>query len=357
MGGIDHPRRDPASAKMTTISEQEQRHRRAAIARGPWAKRVAEAGRELAPDDDLSVPKAGSGSVMLHEIRLSDRNKRKNQRLERILRPHFKSRDGITSESEIKIREDLDLALMSLQLYELAVQTGYLTVDSVRRPARKILIELCWSSAARNFVAAYDYLGVSMLAARLGIQGIGRARPPEPDSSAAFRFAGFLAHLRSFYGDELIQTWTGFLDDHIEEKNEQDKIWEYLQGAREAAPKRSAELLAGCQLFVGSMATAFEALEDEDLGRFGLIHAYWLAKFFGYELDDGGYSKNVDLWDSTDSWGRTVANSPHLVGAGIDREMSTLLRRQFSERVHVLSRTFNAVRQMVKSAGVWLNYQ
>jgi hypothetical protein len=189
-----------------------------------------------------------------------------------------------------------------------------------------------------------------MLAARVGVSGFGTARPPEPKANAALRFAGFLAQLRAFYADEQIQTWTRFLDDYAKEPKEQDKVWKYLRGKQKTAPERTAELLNGCQLFVTSLASAFDILDDEELGRFGLIHAYWLQKFFGYEMDASGYVKNVALWGPSDSWADTIMTSQYLIPADTDRKIADIFRRQFREQVGVLKRTFDAVRALARSA-------
>lgn len=334
---------------MTTVSEEELCHRLDAITRGPWSGGVVEARRKLAPLEKLGVSVTGSRQIALDKIQFSTSNKQKSGRLATILRSHFKDKNGITSLTEMETRDALDQALTLPQLYELAVQTGYLPAERVRQPARKILTDLLWSPAARGFVAAYDYIAVPMLAARVGVSGLDVVQPPEPNENAALRFAGFLAHLRAFEADEQIETWTRFLDDYVQEPNEQDKVWRYLRGQLKTAPERTAEILTGCQRFVTSMASAFHVLDDDELGRFGLIHAYWLQKFFGYKMEDIGYVKDIDLWGPTDSWARTVMTSPHLVAAGINSKISKVFRQQFRENVRLLDRTFDAVRILAKS--------
>jgi hypothetical protein len=332
---------------VSSLPEEEIRQRLAAITDGPWARGLVEARRRLAPEGPLRTP-ASAGAIALDRISLSDIDRRKSRRLTTVLRAHFD--DPITDEEEQHTRDALDEALTVPQLYELAVQTGYLPAEEVKRPARRILKDLLWSAPARGFVAAYDYVAVPMLAARVGVSGLGPVRPPEPDPNSALRFAGFLAHLRAFCADERIQSWIGFLDDYIHEKKEQDKLWEYLRGERETGPARSAQLLGGCQLFVASLAGAFHVLDEDELGRFGLIHAYWLQKFFGYKLDERGYVKDVALWGPSDSWARTVAASPKLVPPELDPRIAKLLRQKFVEQVGLLERAFAAVRALAKSA-------
>jgi hypothetical protein len=335
---------------MTPISKEELRHRLAAIASGPWAQGVMAARDKMAPLDRLPLPTSRNRSVTLDEIALSRLNLRLNKRLSTILRPHFEYETQITSPTEIATRDALDQALILPQLYELAVQTGYLPGEAVKRPARTILTDLLWSPAARTFVHAYDYVAVPMLAARVGVSGLGTAQPPEPKANAALRFAGFLAHFRAFCADEQIQTWTNFLDDYVHEPAEQYNLRRYLQGKQKTAPERTTELLTGCQLFVNSLAGAFYIMDDDELGRFGLIHAYWLQKFFGYEMDNSGYVKNVAVWGRGDSWANTVTSSQYLIPAGTDREIAKVFRQQFREQVQLLERTFGAVRALAMSA-------
>jgi len=335
---------------MTVLSADELRSRRAGIARGPWSKGLADALRALAPNDETRVSVAGTGHIALEDLRLGPSDRRKGARLSTVLRLHYEDPDGVTDPTEIVLRDALDEALTVPQLYELAVQTGYLPTQSVRRSARRILTGLLWSEAARRFVAGYDYLAVSMLAARVGVSGLGPAQPPQPEPKAALRFAGFLAHLRTFYADERIETWTRFLDDYVVEENEQGKLWDYLRGRREKAPQRAAELLTGCALFTASLANAFHVLDSDELGRFGMIHAYWLQKFLGYKFEANGYVKDVERWGRSDSWARSIARSPRLVAEVEIREIATLVREQFQEQLRLLEQTFEAVRVLATSS-------
>jgi hypothetical protein len=231
----------------------------------------------------------------------------------------------------------------------LAVQTGYLPEGSIKKPARSILTNLLWSAPARRFVEDYDYVAIPMLAARVGVSGFARSKPSQPNPNASLRFAGFLAHLRAFYSDEQIDTWLAFLDDYIVEDDEQDKVWEFLRGRRKSQPKRIEELLIGCQRFVTSLASAFHVLSDDELGAYGLMHAYWLQKFFGYKRNArGDFTKNTAIWGESDSWAQTFAQSPALVPPDIDSEIEKLVRRQFIDQTALLEGAFNAVTRVSK---------
>lgn len=320
--------------------EHEINERLKAIHEGPWSKALPKASAGL-------TAKQRSGKLDLKSIALTTAQKKVDARLSKTLRPHYLSKAGVTNEREIAVRDAYDDALTLPQLYELAVQTGYLPVERVAPVAQEKLIDLLWLPAVQNYVAAYDYVAVPMLANRVGVSGLEKVKPPEPNKKSELRFAAFLAHLRAFYEDENIQAWLAFLDDFQEEADEQNKLWEYLRGERSKGPRRKAELLIGCQQFVTSLASAFQVLDDDELGRFGLMHAYWLQKFFAYEVGPNGYVKDDDLWDRGDSWAKTISRSKHVLPTDVDPELGTSLRQALNREIALLEKTFKAVRELV----------
>jgi len=163
---------------MTVLSDGEMKARLSALRRGPWASSVAKSRQELGPVDSIPFLPGRTRSIALDRHVQSRANKRKSIRLERVLRPHFEYETAVDDEMEMKTRNTLDQALALPQLYELAVQSGYLPESSVRRPARSILKDLLWSAPARRFASAYDYIAVPMLAARVGISGFRLNRIP-----------------------------------------------------------------------------------------------------------------------------------------------------------------------------------
>lgn len=333
---------------MSSLSPEEVRRRLRAVTNGPWARSLERTHENLAAPDLIRFAIEADQPIRLNTLRLSLANRKKNDDLAEILRSHHDDPEGVTKDDEKQVRDALDDALTIPQLYELAVQTGYLPADSVRQPARSLLTKLLWSGAARRFVDDYDYVALPMLAARVDVAGLSAAEPPAPDERAALRFAGFLAHLRAFYEDDAIGEWTRFLDDYVVVTNEQEHIWRYLRGKRSQPPPRLGALMTGCTRFVTSLASAFHTLDDDELGRFGLIHAYWLQKFFGFERVDGRYVKDVELWGDSDSWAATVSTSEHLTD-GINVAWGKVLREQFTEDIQVLERTFEAVRQLCEA--------
>src|SRR5579862_6350246 len=129
---------------MNDISEEELRERLAAMTSGPWAQGVTAARRILAPVDRIRMRAYGDRFLALDQLKLSPSNIRRNRRLATVLRPHYAYKGAITSPIEIETRDALDHALTLPQLYELAVQTGYLPSDAIKQPARDILGGLLW---------------------------------------------------------------------------------------------------------------------------------------------------------------------------------------------------------------------
>jgi hypothetical protein len=334
---------------MNNLPADELQARFRAITEGPWSEAAKIARQELAPTEPFSYSPLEDEPIALDQHSLSVSNLRKSVRLSRVLRPHFEQIEPIKNVKEIRIRDAFDQALTIPQLYELAVQTGYLPERAVRLPARDFVTELMWSEPARRFVTAYGYVSVPMLANRVGISGFFPTALVEPKPSAALHFAGFLAHLRAFETDEQIQSWVRFLDDYIVEEDEQNLLCKYLQGKSKTQPRRTGKLLSGCRRFVTSLATIFHVLDEDELGRFGLIHSYWLQKFFGYDQDrKGAFVKNKAIWGAIDSWAHTISTTPRLMAAGTDPAIEKIVRQQLVEQVKLLERTFEAVMRLTE---------
>lgn len=329
---------------MTEISDEELDARLAAIEQGPWSKVILKARRKMAPHDRISFGKRGSIPIALNQLRLSPPNRRKSYELSKALKVPYGGHE-VKNEEEISTREVLNRALLIPQLYELAAQTGYLPVKSITRPARRILADLLWSSPSRRFVEAHSYIAIPMLAARVGVSGFVSKKASELEPNTALRFAGFLAHLRAFWRDDVIDTWLAFLDDSGENGAEQNLLLGFLQGQRRIPPRRVEKLLAGCQRFVTSLASAFYVLGDEEVGQYGLIHAYWLQKFFGFAPDaNGTFVKNVRASGKVGSWARDFCTSPNLVPEDLDLAVGRILHQQFVDDVSLLERAFEAVK-------------
>lgn len=332
-----------------TIDSNEIEERIKAISNGPWEAGYLQSIDNIGPAEELKVNWKVDEELSLDEIDLQQANKLKNERLKKMLRLHYDHDEGVTDENEIAQRNAFDQALIIPQLYELAIETGYLTTEQLLDRARALLVTFLWSSASRKYIQGYDFIAVQLLASRIGIAGITTALPPEPDSSSIMCFAGFLAHMRSFYADNDITTWTGFLDDFVEGWDEQEHFRAYLNGEGEA-PKRAPMLLLGCQKFVDSLASAFESVDEKDLGKFGLVHLYWLQKFFCYEKRRNGFVKNVELWGTRDSWANSFLVGLDHLTSGLESELAAVFKKKYREQVHLLGKTFFAVMQALENS-------
>jgi hypothetical protein len=266
------------------------------LRRGPWARAAARRAAATAAGT-TSRPKP---------LRLAEERK-----LAKWLVPHW---ERIPGEKANQVRATLDAELDELSLWELAAETGYLPPEVVGEETRARLRRLCRSAAVREYIEDYDYLPVMYLASRVGVEGLPPFDPPPPDPSGALRFAAFLAGHADWLQDDDLDEWLLFLDDFIEEADEQDLYHDYLEsglppdGKRRA--RRFARLTSGLQRFVTYLADLFGLLEPAEVPRFGVSYAYWMAKFFGYELGPEGYVRNDTIWEAGDDWARVARRSP-----------------------------------------------
>ena len=139
----------------------EQRARLEDIQTGPWRKKS-----ELARQRLLTLSTA---------------------ELERYLRSHYG--DEIKDEAELDFRQSFDQVLEEMQLLELAVACGFLSLDVVRRAIEPDFASLLSSKAARAYVKLYDFVLVRYLAYRLSIDlEIGALQPPPINPHAEVRY-------------------------------------------------------------------------------------------------------------------------------------------------------------------------
>lgn len=104
-----------------------------------------------------------------------------------------------------------------------------------------------------------------------------------------------------------------FLDDFVEENDEQTVYYKFLTSGRRPAKhrvERFARLSAGLVRFVTSLADLFDLLDDGEDERYGVFYAYWLAKFFGYKLGEAGYVRDKAYWSATRNWAAAARASP-----------------------------------------------
>jgi hypothetical protein len=319
------------------------------IVGGPWKDQSKRARKFLAPKANLkpflsgtTIPVAGLSTVLAGQFAA------RKQELETTLRAHWKDPDGIVDPKEIARRDAFDEALTELQLMELAVEMGYLPIGAVRDEARERLANLLWSAPAREFVRAYDYLSIYYLATRVEVDiGQGALQPPPVKSTGAAQYATVLAEHKRWYEDPAIDAWLGFLDDYIEFDGEHEMVESYLSSVEDAlrhassAQRKRIELLAaGAYSFVVRLSGIFDLLDHEERARVGLLYAYWMAKFFGYERGDNGYKKVDGGWEKAVT---TWATSD------IDRDLEEEFRAVWDSRIEILSKTWQSVMALEQS--------
>lgn len=229
----------------------------------------------------------------------------------RVFQAHW---ERIPTERAAKLRASFDSALTSLMLADLAIMTGYVRRVDIEGPVRSAFQRLLSSEPARRYIDDYDYVAVRFLASRFGIDlGLSPAEPPE-GLEAPTLFASFLAQFRDWYEDGELDVWLSFLDDFVVIENEAVRFERYLRSGQRprdgVASERFDDLLAGLGAFLVNLYDIFAVIPTEVRPMFGLVHVYWIAAFFGYELENGRYVKNyID-------WGPAVAKTPLVTEAG-----------------------------------------
>lgn len=285
------------------------------IFQGPWTR-----------DAELAI-------TWLQERRGDSRKDRKD--LNAVFRPHWERKPTKRAE---KLRASFDAALTPLMLLELAIATGYVNSADVSGRAQAEFQRLLLSAPARQYLDSYDYVGVRYLAARLRWDlDLDAVRPPQPIEAPTL-FASFLAQFRDWYEDDDLDTWLNFLDDFVVLDNEANRFRRYLRmGQRpqdEEAAARFDDLLGGLDAFLRNLYDILGVIPEKSRAMFGLVHVYWIAGFFGYELEDGQY-----VQDYID-WSPAIAASPLVTAAGRsmwDASLATIRDTWFETRTLVES--------------------
>jgi hypothetical protein len=299
--------------------ENETQRRFADLLSGPWREKAEHARAMVGP---VSVIKVGESRVDLTTLQLVNGDKVRFTTLDAVFAPHWEREPG---QEDMKIRDSFDYALGQMMLTELAVETGYVTLDVVRDVVRRELTMLLWSPGARRYLMTYDYVPVRFLAARVGIDlGLPAVDPPKPNEKAEVRFATFLSHHQRWSTDPTIDQWLGFLDDYVEVEGEQLMFAEFLRREGEAPRQRFTTLLVGVEHFLRSLANLFSLLDPDEVPHFGLVYAYWIARFYGMRLGKDGTYRQVDI-----NWDAEVRGSPLFEdtdGHGLNDDLEVILR-------------------------------
>ena len=319
------------------------------LQQGPWTERAQFAKQYLQPQTDFAKLAHNREPLDLTAIPGISKDLYRERQLKKVFRWHGK--EGISSKREIALRDSFDFALSYLQLLELAVETGYLSVDAIRVIARKELLSLLWSKGARQFVKYYDYVAVEYLANRVGVQGLRAFTPPEPDPNASVRFGSFLSQHIEWLSDENIEEWLGFLDDYVDYEGEQDDFYEYLKEGDSSPSKHFQTLLIGANQFIGHLENLFGILQPNEQGRFGLFYSYWMAKFFGFELSKSGYHKNEELWGD-DSWANTISESPLFIPADLTAKDRKIYKASLRKKLKTIEVAWEETRLLIAASSI-----
>jgi hypothetical protein len=258
---------------------EETRKRIEYLNEGPWIEKGQQAWTEIGK----RPPGAPTSKAVT----------KKQEELKKLLRPHWEEE---IYEDEGEIRDSFDEALTIFQLYELAIETGYIEVDDIRDQVSRELNDLLWSDGARRYLRNYNYIGVASLVQRLGIDlGFKDVALPAIRKGTEGHFASFLSQHTLWYGDQILDDWVGFLDDYLEvgDVDETDKeiFWKFLTTSQKKFDKEEQlwAFVAGADRFVMRLAELAQTLADDEKPSYGLFYAYWMAKQYGYDLGDNGY--------------------------------------------------------------------
>jgi hypothetical protein len=201
---------------------------------------------------------------------------------------------------------------------------------------------------AQLYLEHYDFLLVRFLAARLDLPlKPRRLAPPASNPDAEVRFAVFLATHREWTSDSNIERFTRLLDNYLfGDRLNSDFFSDYLLKRRKRSLSKREEvhirqLSNGLDRFVQLSGGLFAQLSDSERPRFGSFYAYWLAKFFGYELESDGYERIWHSWESDAIKLYSPAVAP-------DRESLSILRSQRLLQLRAMRDTWRVTRKFLE---------
>lgn len=295
---------------MSEEREREEQTRLNEIRRGPWMIYGETARKSLATSSDMrSLLEKDHISPQDFQFALNRRDRRRVRELAHRFEPHWQGEEF--TEPEYAFRESFDEALTVLQLLELAVETGYLTLEAVRPAARSELVALLWAPPARQFLDTYDYWTVRYIAERVGVDlGLPKLVPPRPDPAGEAEFGAFLALVSEWAVDPDLDAWLGLLDGHMlqdpDDKYyvEADAFYEFLTTGELPDEADLDDVLRYFSLARGAFKFIFQLygtvgpMQKRERFFFLTFFAYELSKFFGYELGDRGYVRTGEEWDA-----------------------------------------------------------
>ena len=264
----------------------------------------------------------------------------------RFLRSHFG--DAITDRDEQEVRESFDNALEELQLLELAVACGFLTLEAVRSIAEPEFAALISSEPACEYLKIYNYVPVRYLAARLGIElGLGEVRPPAINHDAEVRFAMFLAMHYEFTASAAIRRFTRFMDDFVVGPNRIGAVFlkrRIESGGNALSGNDEAVVAEGCLglvQFVEMLGDFFLQVPVHDQPYFGLAYSYWLSHFFGLR-------RTADRYEERGVSFEKVGFPTAVLGAGFDADAVNAESKRFQQGLETLKTVWDATRELIE---------
>jgi hypothetical protein len=327
--------------------ESEDSARYVSLGKGPWREKGDYARAALKPPPQIRslIDKGEAIDLRTLAPSFETQHPADDRKLQQILRWHGGS-NKVTDPDEIAIRDSLDYALAHLMLLELAVETGYLPLELIRDDARRELSLLLWSTAAQQFICYYDYVTIEYLARRVGIKGVRTVDPPPVNREASTRFAIFLAQFSDWVEDKALRSWLEFLDDYVAYEGEQSAFRSYLLGEVTNRSERFSQLLYGIQRFLLSLSNLFCVLKPSERARFGLFYSYWMAKFFGYVLEEDGYRQATQQ-----SWADIIRKHPEpLLPPTSNDEARTAMRELLIQQIATIQEAWKVTSELVAAS-------
>lgn len=278
--------------------ETEAQVRAKFLNQGPWIKKGRKAW--------ATIGKRPEGTATAKAV------KKKQDHLTELLRPHWE--DEISYDEGV-IRDSFDEALTVYQLYELAVETGYILLEDIRDQVREELAGLMWSEGARRYLYHYSYTGVAYLAQRVGVDlGFKEAELPDISTGTEGHFASFLSQHALWYGDKILDGWIGFLDDYLVigdvDETDKDIFWDFLTTKQRKFDDERAlwGFVAGADRLVTRLSELSETLSESEKPSYGMFYAYWMAKLYGYDLTKRGFVRDREQVD----WAAALSQSKRI---------------------------------------------
>ena len=223
----------------------------------------------ISPSFDISLA-VKIETLDLSELDLTETDRKKDESLKIILRDYRLK--PITDSNEAKLRDSLDEAMTYFQLMELALRSGYITMNiELREKLRARLIEFVWSPAVRNFLRLYGYFSVGRLCDLLDMRHEYPVVKLDNARVSTIGYAAFLAAHLQVQTSPFVDVWLHMLDDYIIEGVSAKKGLKSLLTAlaNDSKPiptpdKVVLEVLSGLEEFLNILFELFVSAEQSD---------------------------------------------------------------------------------------------